>query len=163
MLERERPQGRVWRHSAVLPGSVAGASVSTRPLADPRSDTCGGSWSPSGLVCPWAAPRYPECPSQGHSCPLPVGRSCSSDPRWPWQTKGTTMSCAGSPRGPGAGECGFLEHASGMLTAPREFATHLRGGWRYGPDRGGGAWQGPCPQPLTCHLGVAVVWLLIRL
>lgn len=35
---------------------------------------------------------------------LPAGGSCSSDPRWPWPTKGTTASCAGSPRGPGAGK-----------------------------------------------------------
>lgn len=36
--------------------------------------------------------------------PLSVGRSCSSDPRWPWRMRATTVSCAGSRRGPGAGE-----------------------------------------------------------
>lgn len=36
--------------------------------------------------------------------PLSAGRSCSSDPRWPWRMRATTTSCAGSRRGPGAGE-----------------------------------------------------------
>lgn len=48
-------------------------------------------------------PRDRTCGLRGTLSP-PAGGSCSSDPRWPWPTKGTTASCAGSPPGPGAGE-----------------------------------------------------------
>ena len=53
---------------------------------------------------PGAAPCHRACSSQEWPCPPAVGRSCSSDPRWPWPMRATTGSCAGLPRGPGVGE-----------------------------------------------------------
>ena len=76
--------------------------------------------------------------------PLSVGRSCSSDPRWPWRMRATTESCAGSRHGPGAGE---------SLPAP----------WSRSPDGGRSydAWgrqtdsgQRPCPHG-ACRLVTA--------
>lgn len=49
-------------------------------------------------------PLSQVCPPPDPSCPLPIGGSCSSDPKWPWQTKAITVSCAGLRRGPRVGE-----------------------------------------------------------
>ena len=106
----------VWGHTALQPG---GQSWEGGLVIMSRSQTLGIScWqvptlrvlaalSPStvrvdGLV---AAPCHVGCAHlRSGLVSLSVGRSCSSDPRWPWRMRATTASCAGSRRGPGAGE-----------------------------------------------------------
>lgn len=102
--------GDTWPHCwEVSPGREALSC----PLADPGHQLLASAPLP-GLSCPVPVDcrggRTGSCFSSGRVhlgrglVPLPVGRSCSSDPKWPWPTRATTESCAGSPRGPGAGE-----------------------------------------------------------
>lgn len=132
--------GGVWGHTALQPG---GQSWEGGLVIMSRSQTLGIScWqvptlrvlaalSPStvrvdGLV---AAPCHVgRAHRRSGLVPLSVGRSCSSDPKWPWRMRATTASCAGSRPGPGAGES--ARAGARMVAAPR-----MHGGdrQRFGP------------------------------
>ena len=117
----------VWGHTALQPG---GQSWEGGLVIMSRSQTLGIScWqvptlrvlaalSPStvrvdGLV---AALCHVGCAYlRSGLVSLSVGRSCSSDPRWPWRMRATTASCAGSRRGPGAGESAHVREPGRWL------------------------------------------------
>lgn len=104
-LERERAEGGVWGHTVgLLGGQLRVGRLIMCPSHTRSVHTC---WVSAALTSSTVGGLHLitwRVHLRDTLVPRPVGRSCSSDPRWPWPMKGTTMSCAGSRRGPGAGE-----------------------------------------------------------
>lgn len=108
-FRKREATGGVWGHAALLlRGQSREGGLVTSPFQTRGAHTC--RVSGSVIFHCWADGRVGCSLSTGRVhlrdtlVLLPVGGSCSSDPRWPWQMKATTRSCAGSRRGPGAGE-----------------------------------------------------------